>query len=296
MQNNMFGHHKKTFLAAAFIACIGLMTYSPIQAALKDSDADGLTDQAETELYLTSPTNADSDSDGIDDASEILNTTNPLERNVQEDTPANSKLAWYIGRASGILAFILLTLVVVNGLLMSTRTAFRVMPPALNYEMHRFFSWMAIITVIGHFASFTLDGFFHLTFLEGLVPFLLERDFTSSLGYGFNISVGIGIIAFYGILALVVTSELRRFGFPLKKWRALHYTSFLAYILFLAHGIMAGTDSLSWWMMWIYGISGTLVIGLTALRIYLSIQKKSQEAKQATPIVNVPASHLPVEK
>jgi predicted ferric reductase len=284
MQNNMFGNHKKIFFAL-LIVFMGLTVSTPIQAALKDSDADGLTDKAEIEIYLTSPINADTDSDGIDDGSEILNTTNPLEKNIQADASSDSKLAWYIGRASGILAFILLTLVVVNGLLMSTRTAFRVMPPALNYEMHRFFSWMAIITVIGHFVSFTFDGFFHLTFFEGLVPFLLQRDFTSSLGYGFNFSVGIGIIAFYGILTLVVTSELRRFGFPLKKWRALHYTSFLAYILFLVHGIMAGSDSMSWWMMWIYGISGTSVIGLTALRIYLSLQKKSQAAKKAIPVL-----------
>lgn len=269
----MSGKHKK-ILFTLLLVLVGFMVFSPLQAAVKDSDTDGLTDQAEIEIYFTNPSNPDTDNDGVDDGVEILNTTNPLLADSRLDGSDTSKLAWYIGRASGILAFILLTLVVVNGLLMSTRLAFRLMPPALNYEMHRFFSWMAILAVIGHFVSFTFDGFFHLTFLEGILPFMLDRNFTSSLGYGFRFSVGIGIIAFYGILALVVTSELRRFGFPLKKWRALHYTSFLTYILFLAHGIMAGSDSLSWWMMWIYGLSGTLVFGLTSLRIYLSIQKK----------------------
>ncbi len=286
MLNHMSGK-TKSFLFGFYLLFLGVsIPLSVTHGALKDSDADGLTDQAEIEIYFTNPIDADTDQDGIDDGAEILNSTNPLLKDAQTDGTDTSKFAWYIGRASGILAFILLTLVVVNGLLMSTRLAFRLMPPALNYEMHRFFSWMAILAVIGHFVSFTFDGFFHLTFLEGILPFMLDRDFTSALGYGFRFSVGIGIIAFYGILALVVTSELRRFGFPLKKWRTLHYTSFLAYILFLAHGIMAGSDSLSWWMMWIYGVSGTLVFGLTTLRIYLSVQKKKVApvtASTATP-------------
>ena len=252
----------------------------PASAAVKDSDADGLTDQAESEIYLTNPKEADTDIDGVDDGTEILNETNPLKAEVSTD---NSKLAWQIGRASGILAFILLTIVVVNGLLMTTRMLFRIVPPAFNYETHRFLSWMAVLAVVGHFASFTLDEFLKLTLGESLIPFFLVRDFPSRLGFSLTWTVGIGVIAFYGILALVITSELRRFGFPVKKWRALHYTSFLAYILFLVHGITAGTDSREWWMIWMYSLSGVLVIGLTGLRIYTAVQKK-RAATAKSPI------------
>ncbi|MEK9174034.1 MAG: hypothetical protein AAB845_02090, partial [Patescibacteria group bacterium] len=120
----MSGKHKKIFFTLLLVL-IGCMTFSPLRATVKDSDTDGLTDQAEIEVYFTNPTNADTDNDGIDDGVEILNTTNPLLKNSPSDEPDTSKLAWYIGRASGILAFILLTIVVVNGLLMSTRAAFR---------------------------------------------------------------------------------------------------------------------------------------------------------------------------
>ena len=277
MHNLMSGKLPKLFVTLLFLGTVFTL---PASAAVKDSDADGLTDQAESEIYLTNPKEADTDIDGVDDGTEILNETNPLKAEVSTD---NSKLAWQIGRASGILAFILLTIVVVNGLLMTTRILFRIVPPAFNYETHRFLSWMAVLAVVGHFASFTLDEFLKLTLGESLIPFFLVRDFPSRLGFSLTWTVGIGVIAFYGILALVITSELRRFGFPVKKWRALHYTSFLAYILFLVHGITAGTDSREWWMIWMYSLSGVLVIGLTGLRIYTAVQKK-RAATAKSPI------------
>lgn len=277
MHNLMSGKLPKLFVTLLFLGTVFTL---PASAAVKDSDADGLTDQAESEIYLTNPKEADTDIDGVDDGTEILNETNPLKAEISTD---NSKLAWQIGRASGILAFILLTIVVVNGLLMTTRMLFRIVPPAFNYETHRFLSWMAVLAVVGHFASFTLDEFLKLTLGESLIPFFLVRDFPSRLGFSLTWTVGIGVIAFYGILALVITSELRRFGFPVKKWRALHYTSFLAYILFLVHGITAGTDSREWWMIWMYSLSGVLVIGLTGLRIYTAVQKK-RAATAKSPI------------
>ncbi len=277
MHNLMSGKLPKLFVTLLFLGTVFTL---PASAAVKDSDADGLTDQAESEIYLTNPKEADTDIDGVDDGTEILNETNPLKAEISTD---NSKLAWQIGRASGILAFILLTIVVVNGLLMTTRMLFRIVPPAFNYETHRFLSWMSVLAVVGHFASFTLDEFLKLTLGESLIPFFLVRDFPSRLGFSLTWTVGIGVIAFYGILALVITSELRRFGFPVKKWRALHYTSFLAYILFLVHGITAGTDSREWWMIWMYSLSGVLVIGLTGLRIYTAVQKK-RAATAKSPI------------
>lgn len=279
MQNCMSGKLPKIFMSVFFLGAVFAL---PAEATVKDSDADGLTDQAELEIYLTNPMVADTDIDGIDDGTEILNKTNPLRAEDSSSTDT-SKLPWQIGRASGILAFILLTVVVVNGLLMSTRALFRIIPPAFNYETHRFLSWMAILAIIGHFASFIFDDFLRLTLGESLLPFLLVRDFPSQLGFSLTWTIGLGIIAFYGILALVITSELRRFGFPVKKWRVLHYTSFLAYILFLVHGITAGTDSREWWMIWMYSLSGALVIGLTGIRIYTAIKKKRTTALVSTP-------------
>jgi Ferric reductase like transmembrane component/Bacterial TSP3 repeat len=299
MHNIMSG--KLPNLVLVSIALLFLLWGLSVHASSvpKDSDADGLTDQAE-QGYFTNPEHADSDGDGATDTDEILAGTNPLEsashprQSREENITGTISYAWFIGRASGIVAFILLTIVVVNGLLMSTRLVFRLLPPALNYEMHRFFSWMALVAVIGHFVSFTYDQYFHLTYFEGLVPFVLMRDFSSNLGYDLRYAVGIGTIALYGIVALIISSELKGRGVSLKKWRALHYSSFLTYILFLAHGILSGTDSETWWMIWLYSLSAFMVLSLTALRIYGSLKTKKEtplvSPSSTTPNVSSPSS------
>jgi methionine sulfoxide reductase heme-binding subunit len=288
----MFGTLKKILIIFALIGGFALHG-EPVRATVQDSDADGLTDQAEKDIYLTDPFNPDTDSDGTGDGEEVLASTNPL----FQETPASlsredigkTSLPWLIGRGSGILAFILLTIVVINGLLMTTRLVFHFLPPALNYEMHRFLAWMALITVIGHFASFTFDEYFHLTFFEGLIPFAIMRDFPSQLGFDLRWAIGIGTIAFYGIAALIISSELKGRFLSLKKWRALHYSSFLTYLMFLAHGFFSGSDSSRWWMLWLYGASATMVLSLTGLRIYAAIQKKKSLviAAQETPSLKI---------
>lgn len=266
---------------------------APAQAVIQDADADGLTDSAEQHVYGTDPRIADTDSDLADDGQEVLAGTNPLDstsspletwqRAESELLPNPKSLPWYIGRSSGILAFLLFSLVVINGLLMSTRLVFKIFPAALNYEAHRFLGWMALIATIGHAASFMFDHYFHLSAIETLVPFALLRPITTTMGLSIGWTVGLGIIALYGAVALILSSEFRnRIG--VKAWRKLHYMSFLMYLLFLGHGVLSGTDSKEWWMISTYTTSGVIVFSLTVIRIFASIRArrlKNQAIAQA---------------
>jgi methionine sulfoxide reductase heme-binding subunit len=253
------------------------------RAAIQDTDADGLTDSAEQNVYGTSPHLPDTDGDLSDDGKEILAGTNPLDpassplevwnQKGSDLIPNPKSLPWYIGRSSGILAFLLFSAVVINGLLISTRLVFKIFPPALNYEAHRFLAWMALLATIGHAASFMFDHYFHLSPAETLVPFMLLRPITTSLGFSIGWTVGLGIIAFYGALALVLSSEFRaRIG--VKTWRRLHYMSFVMYLLFLGHGILSGTDSREWWMISTYTTSGVVVFSLIIVRVFTSIRQR----------------------
>ncbi len=276
-----------------FIVGVCILTIVPAHAAIQDTDADGLTDSAEQNVYRTDPRIADTDQDLADDGREVLAGTNPLDpasspleswqRTESELLPNPKSLPWYVGRASGILAFLLFSLVVINGLLMSTRLVFKIFPPALNYEAHRFLSWMALVATIGHAASFMFDHYFHLSAVETLVPFALMRPITTTLGLSIGWTVGLGIIAFYGAITLVLSSEFRnRIG--VKTWRKLHYMSFAMYLLFLGHGLLSGTDSKEWWMISTYTTSGVTVFSLIMVRIFASIRshrQKNQAAIQA---------------
>jgi sulfoxide reductase heme-binding subunit YedZ len=270
--------------------CLFFMNASPAEAIVQDADFDGITDNAELTVYGTDPNIADTDSDLTSDGNEVLAGTNPLDtasspaeawRNKNAGLiPRIESLPWYIGRSSGILAFILFSVVVINGLLISTRLVWKILPPALNYEMHRFFAWMALLATIGHASSFMFDHYFHLSATETLVPFLLVRPITSTLGLSIGWTVGLGIIAIYGALALVLSSEFRnRIG--VKAWRKLHYMSFVMYLLFLGHGILSGTDSKEWWMISTYTTSGVIVFSLTIVRIVASIKQRRLKATLA---------------
>ncbi len=256
-----------------------IITSSPMAlAVVKDTDVDGLTDGAETNTYLTDPNNYDTDGDGAPDGNEIITGTNPLDPQStfsSEEKPLmqNESLFWYIGRASGILAFILLSVVIINGLLITTRLVFKILPPALNYEMHRFLSFMALAATLGHVVSLTFDTYFKLTWTEALVPFSAHKSFLSLTGQSFQWTLGIGTLALYGIIALIATSELKGKIVNMKIWRALHFISFATYILFLLHSIFSGSDTKTWWMMWIYACSAIFVSGLVLMRIFISIKK-----------------------
>lgn len=260
-------------------------------AAVKDSDFDGLSDIAEQTVYMTEPLVGDTDGDGILDGAEVIAGTNPLDSGssqlaeLAKPDPGilgDSKMfSWYLGRASGIFAFIMLTLVTCFGLLVASRFMTKLFLPATIYDTHRFLSFIAVLAVIVHATSFLFDDFFRLSIGEALVPFLLTREYQSALGFDIGKTVAIGIIASYFLILIVLTSEFRSKMSP-KLWRATHYTSFVAYLLFIGHGIMSGTDSTEWWMQAIYGISAVLVFGLILFRIgFRNILPKWKAARMA---------------
>jgi cytochrome b561 len=282
----MFGKRISFILLVAFALSLpSLGAY----AAIKDSDIDGLTDEAEISTYLTDPTNYDTDGDGIADGYEITSGTNPLDLvstpypTVGKEIVKTESLSWYIGRASGILAFILFSIVIMNGLLMTTRLVVKLLPPALNLEMHKTLSWLGFGMTLLHIAALTFDKYFQLTWPEALIPFSLERSFLSVPGYDLTWTVGIGSIALYGIALLIITSQWRGKVTSMKAWRLIHYASFATYLLFLFHGIFSGSDTGTWWMTWIYVISAATVIALVIIRIYISVKKLSPKPAVAAP-------------
>lgn len=271
----MNGKHKRVTLFLSILFVLGFGTHFAF-GAIKDTDVDGLSDESEVNMYQTDPLVFDTDGDGVGDGQEVLDGTDPLDKNsssiamlsIQDPglLGSSQKFAWYLGRASGILAFTLLTGVVVFGLMMSSRAFNKFIPGAIIYETHRFLSWLALATVVLHFSSFFFDSFMKLNIMEALVPFTMSRDFPTALGYNMGLTVALGVIAFYLMLILIFTSEFRSKMSP-KTWRAIHYVSAVAYFLFIAHGFLTGTDSTEWWMRALYATSASMVFFLILIRI-----------------------------
>ncbi len=179
-----------------------------------------------------------------------------------------SRFPWYLSRASGILAFALLTLSTAWGLVMSSRAFPKIVRGADAYEWHRSLSFASLSAVILHFGSLFFDPFVQLTLSDAFIPFFFARDgLVSVSGFDMRMPVAFGVVSFYLIVILVLTAEFRA-KLPPRAWRVIHYASFAAYPLFLAHGFMSGTDSGEGWMRAIYASSAVLVGCLVLCRIW----------------------------
>lgn len=244
-------------------------------AAIKDSDFDGLSDIAEQTAYMTNPSVADTDRDGIFDGVEVLAQTNPLDsassRLVDLAMPDPNILSKpiefnrYFGPASGIFAFLTLTLVVCFDLLMGFRFMARLFLPETIDDTHRFLSVAAVLAVVMHAASLLSSDFFSASFTDAVASFFLEHGYQFALGLDFGKVAGLGIIASYFVLLLVFTSALYSKMSP-PLWRIAAAVSFVVYLL-IGDGIFPGSDSGERWVRTLYVASIVSVSILMLLRI-----------------------------
>ena len=160
---------------------------------------------------------------------------------------------WYVTRSSAILAWILMTLAVVWGILLSTRIFRKVDNPGWLQDLHRYFGGLSLVLIGVHIVSLMLDGWLHFTPLQAFVPFQASYR---------TIPVALGIGAFY-LLIVVYGSSLFRNRLPLRFWKFLHYFNYGSVLLIAFHAGLSGTDVGHWWY---FGVS-IVILSLTATAV-----------------------------
>ncbi len=164
---------------------------------------------------------------------------------------------WYVARASGLMAWAMLTLTVVWGLLLSSKLLGRKPTPAWILDLHRFIGGATVVFTGVHLVAILADSYVHFDLVQILVPFASDWN---------PLAVAWGIAAFYLLAAVEITSLLRT-SLPIKVWRRVHYASFPLFVLATIHGVTAGTDSRTTFAGMVLA-SVVLVVGLlTATRV-----------------------------
>ena len=176
--------------------------------------------------------------------------------------------AWHFVRSSGTVAYLLITASTIWGLLLSSKLIKETVPAILSLAMHNFLSWAAIGITGLHMLALLFDTYYSYTLADLLIPFI------GPYRPGW---VGLGIIGYYLMLLTSISFYFRK-QIGQKRWRQLHYLTFIGYIATTIHGIMAGTDSGLSTMKMVYWGSGLLVLFLTNYRI-LTAKTKMQRAK-----------------
>jgi hypothetical protein len=154
-------------------------------------------------------------------------------------------VVWLLARASGLVAFGLLTLSVWLGLAMSTRLLGPKRQKAL-FGWHRTLVWTALAMVGLHMGAVLLDPVLHFGLPAVLVPLAAPWK---------PIGVAAGVVGGWLTLALALSFRAKRW-IGHRGWRVLHYASFAAFVLFLGHALAVGTD--------LKGLSGPVLVALSA--------------------------------
>lgn len=152
--------------------------------------------------------------------------------------------AWTFTRVSGVLAYVLLTLSVALGAMLSTRFVPAWLARPLQYGWHGVLSGFALALTAVHVAFVTVDGQQPQNLAGVLVP-----GAASYAPFG----LALGTLALYASVAVYASFAAKaRLSRPV--WLGLHLLAYPAFAMATAHGLIAGTDHL-----------GALYVGGTAL-------------------------------
>jgi len=196
-------------------------------------------------------------------------------------TGESPKVYWYLSRATAFVSLSILWLSMALGLGLSNKMA-RLWPGApAAFAIHEYVSLLGMAFALFHALVLLGDHYIKFTVAQIFLPF-------STVDYR-PLWVGVGQIGFYVWLIVNVSFYIRSSIGP-KTWRALHYLSFIMYIMGLLHGLFSGTDTSTNWAQWYYWISGGSLLFLLIYRIINTITEKLTRRPKPKPVAQVHAS------
>jgi methionine sulfoxide reductase heme-binding subunit len=166
-----------------------------------------------------------------------------------------SPTVWYFARASGVVAYLLLSASVIAGTLMSARGRL-VWPRFAVEELHRFLTILTGVFIVIHGGSLLLDRVVPISLAQELVPFSSPyRPF----------AVGLGVTA-AELMAAVGLTNMVRARLPRHVWRRAHYLTIAVWAFASLHGVLAGSDRGDPWFAGVVASAACAVLFAFALR------------------------------
>ncbi len=176
-------------------------------------------------------------------------------------TGAQPKAFWYLSRASGFVAYGLIWLSVVLGLLITNKLA-RIWPGGpLAADVHQFASLLGLGFALFHGMILLGDHYINYTLPQLLIPFA---------GTAYRpLWVGFGQLGFYLALPIAFSFYARK-SIGYRTWRLIHYASFAFFLLAIVHAVYSGTDTGSFLVNAFYSVTGGSVLFLTIYRVLMA--------------------------
>jgi sulfoxide reductase heme-binding subunit YedZ len=145
----------------------------------------------------------------------------------------NDPTFWFLARASGLTAYVLLTASVLAGLVLKSRPFGRALKPAAVTDLHRFLALLGLGAVVVHGITLVLDSTVQISVGALLLPGLSSYR---------PLATAAGVLAAELMLLVYASFSLRR-RIGTRNWRRLHWVTYAIFGAATAHGLLAGTDT-----------------------------------------------------
>ncbi len=193
-------------------------------------------------------------------------------------------VTWYVVRASGMVAFTLLTATIVLGLVMSGRARLRAWPRFAVEDVHRFASLLTWSFIGVHALALLVDSYLPFSAWNLVVP--------GTAPYR-PLPTALGVVA-AELLAALALANLLRPRIPYSVWRRTHYLNFAVWLLALGHGVASGADSDTSWALALYVLAASVVAGLTAWRVLSTRTAGAWAVRVGAPLAALIAADLAI--
>ena len=144
-----------------------------------------------------------------------------------------STALWYLTRATGLVSLILLSATVVLGTVASVGWTTARWPRFLSQSVHRNLSLFCLALIAVHVVSTVGDGYVPIGLADAVIPFRSPYR---------PVWVGLGALAFDMVLAVAITSALRR-RIGAAAWRGVHWLAYACWPIAVVHGLGSGSDA-----------------------------------------------------
>jgi sulfoxide reductase heme-binding subunit YedZ len=184
---------------------------------------------------------------------------------------------WLLARASGLTAYVLLTLSVVAGLVLKARPFGKAVRPATLTALHRTLALMGLGALAGHALALVLDTTVKVSPLGLVVPGLV--------GYR-PLATSLGVLAAELMVIVYASFSLRKRIGP-KNWRRLHWATYGIFAGATAHGIAAGTDTSRPGIFALYATAVGAVVAATTWRALVPPPRPNHpQSSRPAPLLN----------
>jgi methionine sulfoxide reductase heme-binding subunit len=158
---------------------------------------------------------------------------------------------WYLTRATGLVALILLTATIELGIIGTARAASPRWPRLVTAGLHRNLALTATALVAVHVVTTITDPFVSISLVAAFVPFASSYR---------PIWLSLGALSFDLMLAVLITSLVRD-RLSHRAWRAVHLLVYVCWPVALWHGLGTGTDTK---LAWVLALNVSCVLAVIA--------------------------------